>query len=70
MKLVGMESGRGTPVVVVLAGVPESGKTTLARELITRTGMWYLSRDDIRARVSPLSTNGLGHEMPAVAVGA
>ena len=36
------------PIVVVLAGVPGAGKTTLARELITRTGMWYLSRDDIR----------------------
>jgi predicted kinase len=39
---------RVTPIVVVLAGVPGAGKTTLARELIARTAMWYLSRDDIR----------------------
>ena len=36
------------PIVVLLAGIPGAGKTTLARELVARTGLSYLSRDDIR----------------------
>jgi predicted kinase len=37
------------PVVVIIAGLPGAGKTTLARELLRRTGWQYLSRDDVRA---------------------
>lgn len=38
-----------SPTVVVLAGIPGAGKTTLARALVTRTGWSRISRDDIRA---------------------
>lgn len=34
--------------VIVLAGVPGAGKTTLARAIVKRTGWSYLSRDDVR----------------------
>ncbi|HEX4865519.1 MAG TPA: AAA family ATPase [Acidimicrobiales bacterium] len=36
------------PVVVALAGLPGAGKTTLASEIIRRTGWSYISRDEIR----------------------
>ncbi len=37
------------PMVIVIAGLPGAGKTTLARELLRRRTWSYLSRDDIRA---------------------
>ena len=37
------------PVVVALAGLPGAGKTTLASEIVRRTGWSYISRDEVRA---------------------
>lgn len=38
------------PSVIVLMGIPGSGKTTVARHLqLSRRQRWFISRDDIRA---------------------
>lgn len=45
----GRDPGSGRPMLVVLSGLPGSGKTTLARELATRTGAVHVRIDTIEA---------------------
>jgi len=40
-------------MIILLAGLPGTGKTTLAEQLSARTGGVVLNKDDIRAQVFP-----------------
>lgn len=43
---------RATPVIVVLAGLPATGKSTVAGTLAARTGAAYLSSDAVRKQLA------------------
>jgi predicted kinase len=47
---------QGLDVIVLMAGLPGTGKTTVARELASQVSGTILSKDEIRIRSSSAAT--------------
>ncbi|MCK4896882.1 MAG: AAA family ATPase, partial [Candidatus Heimdallarchaeota archaeon] len=43
--------GRRAPLVILLAGLPGTGKSTLARKLARRYRLEHISTDSVRKRI-------------------